>query len=159
MFQIPLTFPLLRFGLDKSMRRYPTPSRRLQQPMKVSSPSSHLLSALPLLVQTNLQVQTQDGEVDNGDHAAFLDPSPRITISKRGLSLDLALHEAAGSAAFMLRRIQGVFPNVENTANDIQTRHLGISFSFLYWQSYRKYKQTQKERNKLAQGKFTKGVI
>lgn len=50
MFQILLTFLLLRFGLDKYMQRYPTPSRRLQQPMKVSAPSSSPpLRSSPLL--------------------------------------------------------------------------------------------------------------
>lgn len=75
MFQILLTFALLRFGLDTSMQRYPTPSQRLQQPHEkfIPHPAS-LLCSSPFL--TDKPSSSEDEEVDEGKHAggaAFLD--------------------------------------------------------------------------------------
>lgn len=151
----------------------------LQQPMKVSSPNSLLSSSSPPLcsspffLQTNLQVQMQEEEVDKREHAGgaqrgafsctLLDQSTDYneqtgivirSVSARGCRI--CSFYPPENRSF---RGEGIFPNVENIVNDIQTRHFGLSFSLSYWQSYRKYKQTWKKRDKLAQGNFNEGVI
>lgn len=82
----------------------------------------------------------------------------QIAISKEVLSLDLSLHEGAGSAAFMLPRID-LSGEMEYFQTLKTTHKHAILASASAFHIGRVTGSTRKERNKLARGNFNEGLI